>query len=207
MARAKPTKKTRLPKFSEIDKMSYSSIRSTYSNLRTIFNKRIKRAIKQGIPGVGAYAQGGPMFFPKLNNRFVARGEQGLSVEDMHLALQYDVKELVNLLSEDIYNEPLSISGFKRREREMQSKMISSLHDSGYKNISKTTLSNFGRFMEAMREQYGKKRPPSEEMAEFFNSLKYNTKRKGTRTIIELWEDYVKNGYQPSDANADLFST
>ena len=56
-----------------------------------------------------------------------------------------------------------------------------------------------------MRNRYGSKNPVSEEQAEFFDSLKYNTKRKSTQTLVDLWEDYVNNDYAPDESNIDLF--
>lgn len=207
MARKKPSRKTVLPTFSDIDKMSYAEVRATYSNLRSIFNKRVKRAVKYGISAAGEYSEGGAFFFPKLKQRFISKGERGLSQDDQKLALQYNIKELVNLLKGGYAAEPISITQVKQRERELMSKMIGKLHYAGYEHIQKSTLKNFGHFMDAMRKQYGLRLPQSETMAEFFESLKYDTKRRSTQFIVDLWREFEANGYQPDDGNQDLFAT
>lgn len=207
MARKKPSQKTVLPTFASIDKMSYAELRSTYSNLRTIFNKRVNRAVAAGLGAARAYSVGGVREFPKLVNRFAARGEQGLAVEDRARALGYDIKELVNLLQGGYSSAPISITQVRERAKSRDQQIISSLHDAGYEHIQKTTLRQFGRFMDAMREQYGRKLPNSEEMAEFFDSLKYNTKRRSTQYIVDLWREFERNGYQSDNGNTDLFAT
>lgn len=207
MARKKPSRKTTLPTFSKIDTMSYAEARATYSNLRTIFNKRVKRAVKYGVEAAEEYSEGGAFFFPKLKDRFISRGERGLSQDDQKLALQYNIKELVNLLKGGYAAEPISITQVKQREREQMEQMIGKLHYAGYEHIQKSTLKNFGRFMDKMRQQYGWRLPQSEEMAEFFESLKYNTKRRSTQFIVDLWREFEKNGYQPDYGNQDLFAT
>ena len=207
MARAKPTRKTTIPSFSQIDKMSYSQVRKTYSELRTIFNKRIERAVKAGMGAARAYDVGVFKSFPVLALRFTAEGEQGITNEDKRLALQYDIKELVNLMTGGGGAAPLSLAQAREFAKAREEQIVDSLHEAGYDRISKSTLKGFGRFMDQMRAQYGRKLPNSEEMAEFFNSLKYNTKRRSTQFIVDLWEDFKNNGYEPDNGNIDLFST
>lgn len=206
MARKKPSRKTELPTFSNIDKMTFAELRSTYSNLRTIFNKRVGRAIEAGISSAKPYGPGGSREFPLIKDLFTSKAERGLSESDKMRGFAYNIKELINLLQGGVA-QPISIKQVREEAKSRDEQMVKTLKSVGYEHIPKTTLKNFGRFMDAMRKQYGRKLPNSAEMVEFFDSLKYNTKRRSTEYIVNLWREFERNGYQSDNGNEDLFAT
>ena len=196
--------------FSEIEKMSISELRKEYTTLRDIFQKRVKRLYKAGDPRASAYMPGGELEIYKLSERPQKRPYLQNPEVDQRAALAYEVKLLTDLIGGRERGLPsagtFSLTGFARQRRERDLGIVSALHEAGYEHISKTTLRGFGRFMDKMREKYGKKLPNSEEMAEFFDSLKYNTKRRSTQFIVDLWEDFERNGYKPDYGSVDLFA-
>ena len=202
--------------YSQIEKASTKELRSYYSDLRDIFKKQITRLSQKSPEQARKYQPGGPLYFGTLAERKQLPYLRGQSSEVLRRDLERATKELSELIIQrDIsgkiitdtgYNVP-SIAFRKAQARERNEAMITALHSAGYEHISKSTLKNFGRFMDQMRLQYGRKLPNSTLMVEFFDSLKYNTKRKSVSFIAELWEDYKNNGYEPDNGNEDLFST
>lgn len=179
------------------------ALRREYTRLRDIFQKRIKRGAEHGLKSSQLYLKGQYGYIPTLKEREQIPYLKGQNSEVMKRDLQFRVKELERLVSEGVG----SISRSLRLTRERDKTVLTALSNAGYEHITKSTLKNFGKFMDAMREQYGKKLPNSEEMAEFFDSLKYNTKRKSTAFLVNLWEEYQKNGMEPDYGSQDLFST
>lgn len=202
--------------YSQIEKASTKELRSYYSDLRDIFKKQITRLSQKSPEQARKYQPGGPLYFGTLAERKQLPYLRGQSSEVLRRDLERATKELSELIIQrDIsgkiitdtgYNVP-SIAFRKAQARERNKAMITALHSAGYEHINKSTLKNFGRFMDQMRLQYGRKLPNSTLMVEFFDSLKYNTKRKSVSFIAELWEDYKNNGYEPDNGNEDLFST
>ena len=202
--------------FSEIEKASTRELRSYYSNLRDIFQKQIKRLSVHSPDYAEKYQRGGPLYFGTIAERKKLPYLKGQSADVLRRDLERATKELSQLtiqrsktgsiLTNTGYNVP-SIAFRRAKAKERDTAVVAALHDAGYEHISRSTLKNFGKFMDAMRSQYGKKLPNSELMAEFFDNLKYNTKRKATADLIALWEDYQNNGYEPDNGNEDLFST
>lgn len=197
--------------FSEIEKLSVKELRREYTTLRDIFQKRIKRLEQAGSERAKPYLSGAWAYIPTLAERAKIPGLRNLTEDQKRGDLIFAVKELTNLVGRSERNLPasgvLSITGLRRQRSERETGVLNALHEAGYERISKSTLRNFGRFMDAMREQYGKKLPNSEEMAEFFDSLKYNTKRRSTQFIVDLWREYERNGYQSDYGSQDLFAT
>lgn len=202
--------------YTEIEKASTKKLQSYYSDLRDIFQKQIKRLYKRSPEKAEPYMSGGPMYFGKLSERKTLPYLKGQSADVLRRDLERATKELSELIiqrdasgriiTDTGYNIP-SIAFQKAKISERDKKTLESLHAAGYEHISRSTLKNFGRFMDAMRTQYGKKLPNSDIIAEFFDSLKYNTKRKATSDLVSLWEEFKNNGYQPDNGNMDLFST
>ena len=202
--------------YSEIEKASTKELRSYYSDLRDIFKKQITRLAQRSPEQARKYQPGGPLYFGTLAERKKLKYLQGQSPEVLRRDLERATKELSELIiqrdksgkikTDTGYNVP-SIAFRKAQQKERDTAMIKALHNAGYEHISKSTLRNFGRFMDQMRMQYGKKLPNSTLLVEFFDSLKYNTKRKATQDIVDLWQEFEKNGYEPNDENEDLFST
>ena len=100
-----------------------------------------------------------------------------------------------------------SVSYQRQVRKERDEAMVNALHNAGYEHIQKSTLKNFGRFMDAMREKYGKKLKQSIIIAEFFDNLKYNVKKKATADLVSLWQEFEENGYKPDSDNVNLFAT
>lgn len=183
-----------------------ANIRSTqkeYTKYRDIFQKRVKRASAKGYKQAQPYLKGESEYQLKISEikelPYIKQNSQEVYYRD----LQRRLKELKQL----VFSGTASISREIKRVSERDKKVLSALHSAGYEHITKSTLSQFGRFMDQMRELYGKKLPASEEMVEFFDSLKYNTKRQSTRFLVDLWKEYEKNGYDPDDRSIDLFAT
>ena len=198
-----------IPSFSDVSSMSYAELRKEYTTLRDIFQKRIKRLAATGHKTAVAMTTG-PAKIPTLKELAAKPYMINASPGMMHEAVLRETEQLINLLgptSGTVGSGSLSIIGLRKQRRERDSAIVEKLRESGYEHISKSNLKKFAQFMEEMRSRYGNKNPVSEEQAEFFDSLKYNTKKKSTQTIVDLWEDYVNNDYAPDESNIDLFRT
>ena len=205
--------------FSEIEKLSEKELRKYYTTVRDVFQKQIKRYAQSSPEKAKIYQQGGYRYFrtltelktnppkyligqsPEVLRRDLVRMAQELT----ELTPRRDVKTGYFETSAGLFIP--SIQYQRQRKREQQEALVEALQNAGYEHISKSTLKNFGNFMDAMREQYGKKLPNSIIIAEFFDSLKYNTKRKATSDLLSLWEDFKRNGYKPDSGNVSLFAT
>lgn len=183
--------------------MNEKELRKEYTRLRDIFQKRVKRASSAGYKQAQPYLKGNFAYVPTLKERKDLPYLKGASPEVLLRDLQFRVKELTRLVGEKV----VSISGYRKKISERDKAVLTALRNAGYEHITKSTLGKFGNFMDAMRDKYGKKLPNSEEMVEFFDNLKYNTKRKSTEDLVKLWEDFEKNGYEPDNGNQDLFAT
>lgn len=203
--------------FSEIEKLSERELRSYYTSIRDIFRKQIQRLKKTNPRKAEIYSE--EKFYPKLTERRRNPPEylKGASAEVFHRDLIRLAQTLTDLIprrdqsgkmivSELGYNLP-SKEYERERQKLINEKIVKSLKESGFEHIPKSQLKKFGRFMDAMRKQYGKKIPDSDTMAEFFNNLTYSTKKKSLKTIVDLWEEYKNNGYQQPNGGEDLFST
>lgn len=203
--------------FSEIEKLPERELRSYYTNVRDIFRKQIQRLKKTNPQKAEIYSE--EKFYPKLSDRRTNPPEylKGASAEVFHRDLIRLAQTLTDLIprrdpsgkmivSELGYNLP-SKEYERERKKLINEKIVKSLKESGFEHIPKSQLKKFGRFMDAMRKQYGKKIPDSDTMAEFFNNLTYSTKKKSLKTIVDLWEEYKNNGYQQPNGSEDLFST
>lgn len=136
---------------------SLSELRQEYYNLRKTFNKRINR-LSKGTKSQRSYAQpfqkGGKRAFKTLTELGeVAQSEKLLARE---------IRDLKMYLNKD----RLSLTGWKKVEKET----ILALRGAGY-NITKKNLAQFGDYMEKMRQLYGNKIFPSEQVAEEYDLL------------------------------------
>lgn len=203
--------------FSEIEKLPERELRSYYTSVRDIFRKQIQRLAKTNPKKAEIYSE--EKFYPKLSSRRTNPPEylKGASAEVFRRDLIRLAQTLTDLIprrdpsgkmivSELGYNLP-SKEYERERQKLINEKIVKSLKESGFEHIPKSQLKKFGRFMDQMRKQYGKKIPDSDTMVEFFNNLSYATKRKSLKTIVNLWEEYKNNGYQPTYGSQDLFST
>lgn len=183
--------------------MDNKEMRKEYTKLRDIFQKRVKRAAAQGYRQAAPYLKGNYGYIPTLKEQAQLPYLKNVGPEVKNRDLEFRLNELRRLVSEGVS----SIRRQVQLSRERDTAVIQALRNAGYEHITQSTLKSFGRFMDQMREQYGKRLPNSEEMAEFFDSLKYNTKRKSTSYLVQLWEDYKNNDYEPDNGNVDLFAT
>lgn len=196
--------------FDELGQLSFAALRKEYTKMRDIFQKRIKRLSAAGSSRAEPYLPGSYNYFPTLKEFSKIRGLQGADEETMRRALLVEAQDLTNLIGTrtargTISEDALALSSLKRKQKTVKNRTLQVLHNAGYEHIAATTLKAFGRFMDRMRAMYGRKLPNSEEMAEFFDNLKYNTKRRSTQFIVDLWREFEKNGYQSDDGNQDLF--
>ena len=158
-------------KESELDRLraadfstfSRSELRKAYTVYRDVMQKRIKR-LATGTATQQAYAKpfqaGGSKELLTLGQIDKFR-RSGWSEESLRREMEVRVKEL-QLLEK---NKRLSISGWKAIEK----RTLSALQEHGY-NITKANIGTFGEYMEMMREKFGTKIFPSEEIAELFSS-------------------------------------
>lgn len=198
-----------IPSFRDLESMSFSELKKEFTALRDIFQKRVKRMAGAGIKKAEPYING-PAAIPTLSGLKEKPYIRNADPSVFQAAVLRETENLVNLLGPGIgvtETGSFSISGLRKARTHEESFVAKSLQKAGYGHISKSTIRNFGRFMDAMREEYGKKNPQSEEQAEFFESLKYNAKRKATKSLMDAWKEFAKNGYKPNESNADLFRT
>ena len=195
--------------FSELESLSYADLRKEYTIMRDIFQKRIKRMTAAGIKSAEPYSDGGYAEIPTLANLAARRGLQSNDPSVMRGAVLMEAKELTNLLGKReggrITAGTLSIQGQEKKWIEA-AKIVEGLKAGGKEHISRSQLRKFGRFMDEMRSRYGEKNPGSERQAQWFDSLKYNTKRMRLDKLQDMWERYEQNGYQIPDGDIDLYS-
>lgn len=152
-------------------KKTISSLRQEYYNLRKTFNKRINR-LSKGSEVQRRYAA---PFQPGGKRAFKTLTELGEVAQNEKL-LSREIRDLKLYLKKD----RLSLSGWKNVERDT----IKSLQRAGY-NITKKNISQFGEFMEKMRQLYGNKIFPSEEVAESYDRISEGSRVSST-VINEL---------------------
>lgn len=202
---------TQRKSFTSINAMTEAQLRKEFTTMRDIFQKRVKRLAASGSKKAEPFLPGGYREIPTLKQMYGSDYSKGLTAAQRVEMLRTEVKDLANLLGRReqgrIVGTEFSISALMLKRKAYDEQIVNSLHNAGYEHISKSTLRNFGKFMDAMRTQYGKKLPNSEEMAEFFDSLKYNTKKRSTQFIVDLWTEFEKNGYEPDHGNQDFFAT
>lgn len=151
-----------------------SALRQEYYNLRKTFNKRINRLSK----GTKAQRQYAAPFQPGGKRAFKTLTELGEVAQNEKL-LKREIRDLKLYLKKD----RLSLSGWKNVEKET----VKSLQRAGY-NITKKNLSQFGEFMEKMRQLYGNKIFPSEEIAESYDRI-----AEGTRVSNSVLNELISS--------------
>lgn len=172
-----------------------------YMRMRAAFMKRAKRAQAAGMKEASIYLKGGYAYLPSITEIKKLPYLTGANAD----VYKRDLSRRLEITERLLSTGTASLKAYRARQRERDAAIINTLHDNGYEHISKSNLKKFGQFMDAMREQYGKRLPNSEQMAEFFDSLKYNTKRKSLDYILDLWGEFESNGYEPDPDNYDLF--
>lgn len=173
-----------------------------YTKFRDIFQKRVKRAYKAGYSQAVPYLRGNVGYIEKISEikelPYIKNNNEEVYKRDLERRL----KELKRLVSEGVS----SIKEIKLASRGRNAKISKALEKAGY-NIPPSVVRNFGQFMDKMRELYGRRLPNSEEIVEFYDSLKYSTKRRSADFLVNLWKEYEGSNYGDSFGGFDLFST
>lgn len=189
--------------------MSTGELRKAYTQMRDIWQKRLGRLQARNAPEVQDYLPGGYKEVLRLSQLAERPGIANEGPEVLHGAILAEAKNLVNLLGErkdgKIQPGVLSLQGIASQERTNVDAILETLHVKGKEHISRSQLKKFGRFMNAMRAQYGKKNPGSEAEARWFDSLKYSAKRIRLSELQEMYERYVDNDYQAPATDRDNY--
>lgn len=125
-------------------------MRSHYSYLRKIANKRLQRFVGSEFEDAQSYIKNVGKFVPlsEINNE-----------RELMFKL-YEVNKFVRARSS-------TITGLKQ----MQNETIETFHERGFTWINKSNIKRFGDYMEYMRAKYGSKQFDSERAAELFGTI------------------------------------
>lgn len=202
----------RVPSFEQLNQMSLSEVSKTYTGLRDIFRKRMIRLAPTGNAEAKAFVQGTMKVGQTIGQIKSDRYMSGASGEMIRQAIIRQAQDVINLLgvSSGDYghtSESLSVLGIRKKRKEQNKALSNALAERGWKHISPGMMKRFGEFMDAMRQEYGYKLRQSILVVEFFDSLKYSTKRMKTDFLIDLWKEFEANDYKPTHENAYLFRT
>lgn len=180
-----------------VRKASEAELWQSYTALRDVMNKQIKR-LAAGTEIQKSFAapflSGG-----KLNLQTTAsfrREVKNLPPDAGMRSLRYSVENLHALLQ----SPRLSLQGW----REIEKRTLETLQEHGYENLNKGNLKQFGDYMEAMRDLYGStKFFPSAEVAEAYSSLAGSTRGKiSSQELGDLMMKVRKGGSN----GVDLFA-
>lgn len=127
----------------EINKMSASAVKSAYSNLRSIANKRLSRLESAGLGTFGSYR------FPKVRELN----------EDQ---LRRELAEASRYVRDPWHTV--------RGARSYMNREIKSLHKQGYDWIDESNFREFTEYMDDLRDQYGSKAFDSGDAADVFSN-------------------------------------
>lgn len=125
-------------------------MRSHYSYLRQIANKRLQNFVGSEFEDAQSYIKNVGKFVPlsEINNE-----------RELMFKL-YEVNKFVRARSS-------SVTGLKQ----IQNETIETFHDRGFTWIDKSNIKQFGDYMEYMRAKYGAKQFDSERAAELFGMI------------------------------------
>lgn len=125
-------------------------IRSHYSYLRKIANKRLQNFVGSEFEDAQSYIKNVGKFVPlsKINNE-----------RELMFKL-YEVNKFIRARSS-------SVTGLKQ----IRNETIETFHDRGFTWINKDNIKQFGDYMEYMRAKYGAKQFDSERAAELFGMI------------------------------------
>lgn len=125
-------------------------MRSHYSYLRQIANKRLQNFVGSEFEDAQSYIKNVGKFVPlsEINNE-----------RELMFKL-YEVNKFVRARSS-------SVTGLKQ----IQNETIETFHDRGFTWINKSNIKQFGDYMEYMRAKYGAKQFDSERAAELFGMI------------------------------------
>ena len=125
-------------------------MRTHYSYLRKIANKRLQRFVGSEFEDAQSYIKNVGKFVPlsEINNE-----------RELMFKL-YEVNKFVRARSS-------SVTGL----RQMRNETIETFHDKGFTWVNKGNIKRFGDYMEYMRSKYGAKQFDSERGAELFGMI------------------------------------
>lgn len=148
----------------DLSKLSLPQLRQAYTVFRDVLQKRFTRLSESGSATQQAYAKpfmaGGQKELLRLT-QIDQYPRNGWSSDSLRREMLMRVREFQTLES----SERSSLSGWKAIEK----RTIQSLQEHGY-HVTKENIGTFGEYMEMMREKFGTKIFPSEEVAELFSS-------------------------------------
>ena len=130
--------------------LTSEEMRSHYSYLRQIANKRLKNFVGSEFEDAQSYIKNVGKFVPlsEINNE-----------RELMFKL-YEVNKFVRARSS-------SVTGLKK----IRNETIETFHDRGFTWINKSNIKQFGDYMEYMRAKYGAKQFDSERAAELFGMI------------------------------------
>lgn len=195
-----------------IEKLSDKELRKYYSSLRDIFQKQTKRLEKVNPKQAKPYRPGGISYFGTI----AEQKKQVSNKEELRRQLIKSAQALEGLtitrtttgkiVTDTTYNVP-SLAYKKAKKAKKDQAIVASLLNAGFTHITKDVLENFGAFMDEMREQYGKKLPDSIIMAEFYDNLTKDAKKKDANQLREIYNIWKENKYKPNKQIVKLFMT
>lgn len=175
---------------------SMSDLRSAYTALRDVMQKRVSRLAK-GTEAQSAYARpyllGGSKELKTLG-QLKELPRQGWAQEQLRREMEMRVKEL-QILEQ---SPRASLAGWKQ----IETRTIESLHKAGFKNINRKNIKQFGNFMEKMRGVFGSKVFPSDEVAELFDTAAGEDGQMDETELLGILEDLGAD----VDDGVDLFA-
>lgn len=180
----------------ETSTASLADLRSAYTALRDVMQKRISRLAK-GTEAQQAYVR---PYLPGGYKELKTLGQlkelprQGWRPELVRREMEMRVKEL-QILEQ---SPRASLSGWKKIEK----RTIESLHKAGFKNINSKNIKQFGNFMEKMRGLFGAKFYPSDEVAELFETAASEDSQMDETELLGILEDLGAD----VDDGVDLFA-
>ena len=152
-------------------------MRSHYSYLRKIANKRLQRFVGSEFEDAQSYIKNVGKFVPlsEINNE-----------RELMFKL-YEVNKFVRARSS-------SVTGL----RQIRNETIETFHDRGFTWVNKNNIKQFGEYLEYMRAKYGAKQFDSERAAELFGMI-----QKGS---VGLNVEDVQNDFKFWARHADELS-
>ena len=152
-------------------------MRSHYSYLRKIANKRLQRFVGSEFEDAQSYIKNVGKFVPlsDINNE-----------RELMFKL-YEVNKFVRARSS-------SVTGL----RQIRNETIETFHDRGFTWVNKNNIKQFGEYLEYMRAKYGAKQFDSERAAELFGMI-----QKGS---VGLNVEDVQNDFKFWARHADELS-
>ena len=149
-----------------------AEMRSHYSYLRQIANKRLQNFVGSEFEDAQSYIKNAGKFVPlsEINNE-----------RELMFKL-YEVNKFVRARSS-------SVSGLKK----IRNETIEAFHDRGFTWINKNNIKQFGDYMEYMRAKYGAKQFDSERAAELFGMISSGSVGLNVEDVQRDYKYWVKH--------------